>query len=63
MVYLRALERERELKEEGREEGIREAESHFEPIIKQKDDMIEQKDSEIARLKSLLTANGISETR
>ena len=76
MVYLRALERERELKEEGREEGIREAESRFKPIIKQKDEMLEQKDvmieqkdemieqkeSEIARLKSLLTANGISET-
>ena len=65
MVYLRALERERELKEEGREEGreegIREAESRCEPIIKQKDDMIEQKDSEITRLKALLAANGISE--
>ncbi len=72
MVYLRAMERERELKdegrEEGREEGFREAESRYQPIIKQKDAMIEQKDAMIeqkdaenARLKSLLAAHGISE--
>ena len=51
MVYLRALEREEELKEEGREEGrkqgIRETESHYKTILK-------QKDAEISQLKALL---------
>ena len=65
MVYLRALERERELKEEGREE----ADEYYQPIIKQKDELLEQKDelleqkdAENARLRALLAANGISET-
>ena len=76
MVYLRTLEREQELKEEGREEGIRAAESRYEPILKQKDDLIRQsqeligqkneligqKDTEITRLKTLLAAHDISET-
>ena len=59
MVYLRTLEREEELKEEGREEGrkegreegrkqgIRETESHYKTILK-------QKDAEISQLRTLL---------
>ena len=77
MVYLRTLEREQELKEEGRiegreegrKEGIRATESRYEPILKQKDDLIRQsqeqigqKDTEITRLKALLAAQDISET-
>ena len=69
MVYLRTLERERELKEEGREEGleegrkegIRATESRYEPILKQKDELIGQKDTEITRLKALLASHDISE--
>ncbi len=69
MVYLRTLERERELKEEGREEGraegraegARVTESRYKPILKQKDDLIEQKNTEITRLKALLAAHDIKE--
>lgn len=46
---------------EGRKEGARVTESRYKPILKQKDDLIEQKNTEITRLKALLAAHDIRE--
>ena len=48
-------------REEGRVEGARVTESRYKPILKQKDDLIEQKNTEITKLKALLAAHDIRE--
>ena len=56
MVYLRALEHEEALKSEGREEGAREKEAYYKPILEQKNAEIADKDARIAQLESQLAA-------